>query len=117
MADHPHHATAVAQRVEGVHHVVEGVGVQRPETLVDGVVKASVKVDGKRALVEGAAERHGARTKVYEQFDDAGFLIKTRGFHRPLLTDMGFRYAGTYVPLVCDTAFVYDLEVKKIPIV
>ena len=36
---------------------------------------------------------------------------------RPLLTDMGFRYAGTYVPLVCDTAFVYDLEVKKIPIV
>ena len=32
--------------------------------LVDGVVKASVKVDGKRALVEGAAERHGARTKV-----------------------------------------------------
>jgi hypothetical protein len=29
---------------------------------------------------------------------------------------MGFRYAGTYVPLVCDTAFVYDLEVKKIPI-
>ena len=30
---------------------------------------------------------------------------------------MGFRYAGTSVPLVCDTAFVYDLEVKKIPIV
>jgi hypothetical protein len=85
--------------------------------LVDGVVKASVKVDGKRALVEGAAERHGARTKVYEQVSDAGFLIKTRGFHRPLLTDMGFRYAGTYVPLVCDTAFFYDLEVKKIPIV
>jgi hypothetical protein len=84
--------------------------------LVDGDVLASVKVDGKRALVEGAAERHGARTKVYEQFDDAGFLIKTRGFHRPLLTDMGFRYAGTYVPLVCDTAFYYDLEVKKVPI-
>jgi hypothetical protein len=85
--------------------------------LVDGVVKASVKVDGKRALVEGAAERHGARTKVRERFDDAGFLVKTRGFHRPLLTDMGFRYAGKSVPLVCDTAFVYDLEVKKIPIV
>jgi len=85
--------------------------------LVDGVVKASVKVDGKRALVEGAAERHGARSKVYEQFDDAGFLIKTRGFHRQLVTDMGFRYAGKSVPLACDTAFVYDLEVKKIPIV
>jgi hypothetical protein len=31
--------------------------------LVDGVVKASVKVDGKRALVEGAAERHGPRRR------------------------------------------------------
>ena len=84
--------------------------------LVDGDVLASVKVDGKRALVEGAAERHGARTKVYEEYEDAGFLIKTRGYHRQLLTDMGARYAGTSVPLACDTAFVYDLEVKKIPI-
>ena len=54
---------------------------------------------------------------MYEEYDDAGFLIKTRGFHRRLLTDMGSRYAGTSVPLACDTAFVYDLEVKKIPIV
>ena len=85
--------------------------------VVDGVVKATVKVDGKRALVEGAVRRHGARTPVYEEYADAGFLIKTRGYHRQLLTDMGARYAGTYVPLACDTAFVYDLEVKKIPIV
>jgi hypothetical protein len=85
--------------------------------LVDGVVKASVKVDGKRALVEGAAERHGPRTKLYEEYEDAGFLIKTRGFHRQLVTDMGARYGGKSVPLACDTAFVYDLEVKKIPIV
>jgi len=85
--------------------------------LVDGLVRASVKVDGKRALVEGAAERFGARTRVYEEYDDAGFLVKTRGFHRQLVTDMGFRYAGKSVPLACDTAFVYDLEVKKIPIV
>ncbi len=84
--------------------------------LVDGLVRASVKVDGKRALVEGAAERFGARTRVYEEYDDAGFLIKTRGFHRQLVTDMGFRYAGKSVPLACDTAFVYDLEVKKIPV-
>ena len=63
--------------------------------VVDGVVKATVKVDGKRALVEGAVQRHGARTPVYEEYADAGFLIKTRGYHRQLLTDMGFRYAGT----------------------
>jgi len=41
--------------------------------VVDGVVKASVKVDGKRALIEGVVQRHGARTKVYEEYEDAGF--------------------------------------------
>ncbi len=85
--------------------------------VVDGVVRATVKVDGKRALIEGVVKRAGARTKVYDEYEDAGFLIKTRGFHRQLLTDMGARYAGKSVPLACDTAFVYDLEVKKIPIV
>ena len=84
--------------------------------VVDGVVKATVKVDGKRALVEGVVQRTGARTKVYDEYEDAGFLVKTRGYHRQLLTDMGARYAGTSVPLACDTAFVYDLEVKKVPI-
>jgi hypothetical protein len=85
--------------------------------LVDGVVKATVKVDGKRVLIEGAAERHGARTKVWDVQEDAGFLIKTRGYHRQVVTDMGARYAGTSVPLACDTAFAYDLEVKKVPVV
>ena len=84
--------------------------------VVDGVVKATVKVDGARALIEGVVQRHGARTKVYDEYEDAGFLIKTRGYHRQLLTDMGARYAGHGIPLACDTAFVYDLEVKKIPI-
>ena len=35
VADHADDATAVAQGVEGVHHVVEGVGVERAEALVD----------------------------------------------------------------------------------
>ena len=56
--------------------------------LVDGVVKASVKVDGKKAVIKGTAVRYGARSKVYEEYDDAGFLIKTRGFHRQLRTDL-----------------------------
>ena len=84
--------------------------------LVDGVVNASVKIDGERALIEGAAQRHGARTKLYEAYEDAGFLIKTRGFHRELATEMSARYAGKTIPLACDTAFSYNLEVKKIPI-
>ncbi len=85
--------------------------------VVDSVVKASVKVNGKRVLIEGVAERHGPRTKVYDEYEDAGYLIKTRGYHRQIVTDMGARYAGKSVPLACDTAFFYDLEVKKIPIV
>jgi hypothetical protein len=84
--------------------------------VVDSVVKASVKVNGKRVLIEGVAERHGPRTKVYDEYEDAGYLIKTRGYHRQIVTDMGARYAGKSVPLACDTAFFYDLEVKKIPI-
>jgi hypothetical protein len=85
--------------------------------LRDGVVSAGVKVDGKRVLIEGTAQRQGPRTKVYETYDDAGFLIKTRGYHRALANDLHARYAGKTIPLTCDTAFAYDLEVKKIPIV
>ena len=84
--------------------------------LVDGVVDARVKVDGKRATIKGTAERYGARSKVYEEHDDAGFLIKVRGFHRQLHTDLVATYAGKTVPLTCDPAFYYDLEVKKIPV-
>ena len=84
--------------------------------VVDGAVKASVKIGGKRVLIEGAAKRHGARTKVYDERDDAGFHIITRGFHRQLVTDMGARYAGKGIPLTCETAFHFDLEVKKIPL-
>jgi hypothetical protein len=35
VAHHADHAAAVAQGVEGAHHVVEGVGVERSEPLVD----------------------------------------------------------------------------------
>jgi hypothetical protein len=84
--------------------------------VVDSVVKASVKVGGRRVLIEGIAERHGPRTRVYDEYEDAGFLIKTRGYHRRIVTDMGARYAGRSIPLACDTAFAFDLEVKKIPV-
>jgi hypothetical protein len=84
--------------------------------LVDGVVHASVRVDDKLAVIKGTATRHGARSKVYEEYEDAGYLIKTRGFHRQLETDLVATYAGKTVPLTCDPAFYYDLEVKKIPI-
>ena len=97
----------------------EGHGASRStedKFLVDGVVKAWVKVDGKKAVVKGTATRHGARSKVYEEYEDAGYLIKTRGFHRQLRADLVATYAGKTIPLTCDPHFYYDLEVKKIPI-
>src|SRR5688572_29807476 len=35
VTDHADHAATVAQGVEGVHHVIEGVGVEGAEALVD----------------------------------------------------------------------------------
>ena len=67
------------------------------EFLLDGSVKASVQVNGKKAVIHGTAVRYGARSSVYEEFDDAGFLIKTRGFHRQLRTDLVATYAGKVV--------------------
>jgi hypothetical protein len=84
--------------------------------LADGTLKASATVAGKKAVVKGSAERFGARIVVDEQFDDGGYLIQNRGFQRRLRTDLVATYAGKVVPLTCDTAFFYDLDVKKTPL-
>ncbi len=84
--------------------------------LVDGHLRAGVKVAGKRAVVKGTVTRVGARQHVEEQYDDGGQLIEVKGYHRALDTDLVLRYDGTRVPLTCDTAFFYNLKVKKTPI-
>ena len=84
--------------------------------LVDGALRATVQVAGKRALVRGTAERYGARVPVAESFDDGGYLVQTRGFQRQLRTRLVAKYDGQVVPLTCDPAFYYNLEVKKTPI-
>jgi hypothetical protein len=80
-------------------------------------VRAAIKVDGERAVVRGTATRVGKKTPVHESFDDAGYAIEIDGTHKRLRTDLVLRYDGTKVPLTCDDAFVYDLLVKKTPIV
>jgi hypothetical protein len=97
----------------------DGLGSSRQSDerfLVDGHVKASVRVDGRRVKISGDADRYGPRTRVYDEYDDAGFLVKTRGWHRQWHTDFTLTYAGRTVSLICDPAFHYDLEVKKIPV-
>ena len=48
--------------------------------------------------------------------DDAGYLITVDGTHRRLANDLVLRYDGAVVPLTCDEAFAYDLQVTKEPI-
>ncbi len=84
--------------------------------LVDGVLRATVQVDGKRAVIKGTASRYGTRIAVNESFDDGGYLVQTRGYQRRLHTDLVAKYDGKVVPLTCDTAFYYNLETKKTPI-
>jgi hypothetical protein len=84
--------------------------------LVDGVVRARVDVDGKRLVVKGTATRYGARIAVSESFDDGDWTVSSRGFQRKLRTDLVAKYDGKVIPLTCDTAFYYNLEVKRTPI-
>ena len=85
--------------------------------LEDGTVRASITVDGARATIRGTAVKVGKKKQVHEVQDDAGYLITIDGTHRRLATDLVLGYDGTRVPLTCDPAFRYDLQVTKQPIV
>jgi len=76
-------------------------------------VRAVMKLKGKRAVVEGTARAVGKKTPVHEEHDDAGQHITIDGTHRRLANDLQLTWKGTTVPLDCDNAFVYDLQVTK----
>jgi aryl-phospho-beta-D-glucosidase BglC (GH1 family) len=95
---------------------IDGARQTTDKFLVDGVVRATVNVDGKRLVVKGTASRYGARIAVSESFDDGDMTVTTRGYQRNLRTDLVAKYDGKVVPLTCDTAFYYNLEVKRTPI-
>jgi hypothetical protein len=96
----------------------DNAGMRTTDTkfLVDGALRATVQVGGKRAVIKGTVERFGPRILVNESFDDGPYLVKNRGFQRKLRTVLVAKYDGAVVPLTCDPAFYYDLEVKRIPI-
>ena len=87
MADHANHAAAVAQGVEGVHHVVEGVGIQGTEALVDeeGADVGALLVDP-GFLGDHVGQAQGER----------------EGDHEGLAAGQGHRVAGLSRPLVAD---------------
>jgi hypothetical protein len=75
-----------------------------------------VQIGGEVATVTGSVVRQGPKSRVREEFDDAGQLILTRGWHRQLGTDLTLSYGDVTVPLTCDNAFAYHLHVTKTPI-
>jgi hypothetical protein len=87
------------------------------EILDDGLVRASITIDGAKATVRGTASKVGRKKPVHEELDDAGYRIVSDGTHRRLRNDLVFEYDGLATRLTCDPAFAYDLQVTKTPIV
>ena len=85
--------------------------------LEDGKVRASIKLDGAKAVVRGTASKVGKKKPVHEELDDAGYFIVNHGTHRRLRNDLAFEYDGKATRLTCDPAFAYNLKVTRTPIV
>lgn len=91
-----------------------GGGRQVPAGFIhDKQVHGSVRVGGDRVVVEGYASRLRHRTQVHEEYTDAGQEIVVDGYHRRLAKDLTLTWRHRTVPLVCDNAFFYDLQVTK----
>jgi hypothetical protein len=79
----------------------------------NGKIRSSVRIDGHLALVIGTASKVGGPIKIHEEYDDAGQHIVADGIHKRLRNHLVLRYDGTAVPLTCDPAFYYKLDVTK----
>ena len=76
-------------------------------------MRGVMKLNGKRAVIEGTAKVVGKKIAVHEEHDDAGQHIAVDGTHRRLANDLQLTWKGTTVPLDCAESFVYDLQVTK----
>ncbi len=110
------YGNTVQVRIGGPESEKAATRVTDDKFLVDGALRATVKVAGLRAVVKGTAERVGPRIPVSESFDDGGYVVKNRGYQRQLRTKLVAKYDGKIVPLTCAPAFYYNLETKKVPI-
>lgn len=94
-----------------------GAGRDTKRAFVDGRdVRATIKLDGDRAVVAGTARKVGKPTKVHEVIEDAGQTIESNGRHRRLAADLTLTWRGTTVPLDCAGSFAYQLSVTRSPI-
>ena len=79
--------------------------------VVDGVLTASVDIDGRTATITGTVVPSGAEATPVDPAQDSEPTV-VRGTHTPLDADLVVTYGGTALPLRVSPAFAYDLEVR-----
>lgn len=82
--------------------------------VVDGVLHATVQVEGRAVEISGTVTESGRPARVTAPAQDAGEQIIDRGTHTPLATDVTLTYDGSTVPLTFAPAFAYDLETRTV---
>jgi hypothetical protein len=82
--------------------------------VVDGVLHATIDVDGRAVDLTGTVEETGRTTKVTEPIQDAGEQVVSKGTHTQLLTDVAVSIDEDSVALEFAPAFAYDLEIRKV---
>ena len=88
-----------------------GAVEQEQAFVVDGMLTASVAIEGRSATITGTVSPSGAETtRVDPALDSEPTVV--RGTHTPLDADLVVTYGGTTVPLQVSPAFAYDLVVR-----
>jgi hypothetical protein len=82
--------------------------------VVDGVLDATVDVDGRTVTLSGTVAPSGRPARLVEPLQDAGEQIVARGTNTPLVADVVLNVDGASAPLEFAPAFAYDLEVRKV---
>lgn len=94
-----------------------GVSVESKSRFLKGKkVRATTKLDGKKAVIAGTAKRTKKVKHIHEVVEDAGERIVSDGTHRMLKPRLTFKLGKQSTPLSCDTAFAYKLTVTRTPI-
>lgn len=89
--------------------------VEQAEPFVtDGVLDATVTVGGDALVLHGTVTRTGRLERLTEPVQDNGEQLVTKGTHQTLTVDATVGYAGKSGQVTPDTAFAYDLEVRRV---
>jgi hypothetical protein len=82
--------------------------------VVDGQLRAQLRLDGDPAVLKGTVTEAGQKTQIRDSILDAGQRIVTKGTNTPLAVDATLTFRGRTYAVAFDTAFAYDLTVQKV---